>query len=55
MLSVYGDALSNSVLMRTGTPEPTIIEFFPDGRFTNENEFVARALGIQYVAWRNTK
>ena len=55
MLSVYGDSLTSSVLLRPGPPTPAIIEFFPDGKFTNENEFVARALGVQYVAWRNTK
>ncbi|KAL5523055.1 hypothetical protein ACEPAF_1322 [Sanghuangporus sanghuang] len=55
MLSVYGDSLTSSVLLRPGPPTPAIIEFFPDGKFTNENELVARALGVQYVAWRNTK
>ena len=54
-MGVYGDALTNGVLLRPGPPTPTIIEFFPDGRYTNENEFIARDLGIQYVAWRNTK
>ncbi|THH04651.1 hypothetical protein EW145_g5369, partial [Phellinidium pouzarii] len=57
MLGVYGDALTNSVLLHPGPPgpPPAIIEFFPDGKFTNEHEFVARSLGIEYVAWRNTK
>ncbi|EJC99377.1 uncharacterized protein FOMMEDRAFT_160990 [Fomitiporia mediterranea MF3/22] len=55
MLGVYGDSLTNSILLRPGPPTPAVIEFFPDGRYTNEHEFVTRALGIHYVAWRNTK
>ena len=55
MLGVYGDALTLAPLMRKASPRPALVEFFPDRRFSNENEFVARALGIDYFAWRNTK
>ncbi|KAI5119879.1 hypothetical protein M0805_008550 [Coniferiporia weirii] len=57
MLGVYGNALTNSVLLRPGPPgpKPAVVEFFPDGKFTNEHEFIARTLGIEYIAWRNTK
>lgn len=55
MLGVWGDALTLLPLMRKVSPSPTAVEFFPDKRFSNENEFVARALGVEYVAWRNTK
>jgi len=55
MLGVYGETLVHSVFMKPSAPVPTLIEFFPDGRFTNENEFITRSLGIDYIAWRNTK
>ena len=67
MLGVYGDTLANSVFMTSNLNanansgkgkekrSPLVIEFFPDGKFINENEFVTRSVGIEYVAWRNTK
>ncbi|KAH8113857.1 hypothetical protein DFH11DRAFT_1878110 [Phellopilus nigrolimitatus] len=55
LLGVYGDALVHSALLRADAGPRAVVEFFPDGRFANENEFVTRALGVGYVAWRNTK
>lgn len=62
MLGVYGGAVANGVLMaRTGanagrgSVKRTVVEFFPEGRYTNECAFVTRALGVEYVAWRGAK
>ena len=55
MLGVHGDALSSSILMKRSKSPSTIIEFFPDGKYSNENEFMTRAVGMGYIAWRNTK
>lgn len=55
MISVHGVALTSSILMKRGAAPSTVIEFFPDGKYTNENEFLTRTVGMDYIAWRNTK
>ncbi|KLO09006.1 hypothetical protein SCHPADRAFT_922465 [Schizopora paradoxa] len=55
MIGVHGNTLTSSILMKRGSSPSTLIEFFPDGKYTNENEFITRTVGMDYIAWRNTK
>ena len=54
MLGVHGDTLTYAPLLQPGSGA-SVIEFFPDGKFVNDHEFITRSLDIGYVAWRNTK
>ena len=55
MISPHGSSLSYSVLMKPTFPTPTVIELFPGNVFSNDNEFVARAMGMEYIGYQDTK
>jgi hypothetical protein len=50
VLSPYGPHLLSSAFMASSR-HATVMEFFPHGAFTREEESVARALGLKYIAW----
>ncbi|KAJ7687783.1 hypothetical protein B0H14DRAFT_2487631 [Mycena olivaceomarginata] len=54
MLGVYDDDLLDSVYMQR-TPHTTLMEFFPPQTFAHNQELVAKAVGIRYIAWWNER
>lgn len=50
MLGVHGDALTQSIFMKSPATA-TVMEFFPDGAYWPAREFIARSLGMDYIAW----
>jgi hypothetical protein len=54
MLGVYDDDLMDSVYMQR-TPHTTLMEFFPPQTFAHNQELVAKAVGIRYIAWWNER
>ena len=56
VISLSGDALSNAIFLEaTSSRKPLVVEIFPEGKFNNDNEFVLRALGIEYMGWQGTQ
>ena len=36
-------------------PAPLLMEFFPPGRFTRDQQYAMQVLGIDYMAWWNDR
>ncbi|KAF8903321.1 hypothetical protein CPB84DRAFT_1814696 [Gymnopilus junonius] len=54
ILSVHGNHLMDAVFMRP-TPQSTLVELFPSGKFVRDREFAMRSLGLHYVAWQGSR
>ncbi|KAJ7081682.1 hypothetical protein C8R43DRAFT_1052552 [Mycena crocata] len=54
ILGVYDSDLLDCAYMQR-TPHTTLMEFFPPQSFAQDQEIVARSLGIRYVAWWNER
>jgi hypothetical protein len=50
VLGVHGNELLDSMFMKP-SPHATLMEFFPTGTFTRDEELVVHSRGINYVAW----
>lgn len=37
------------------TPQSTLVELFPPGKFVRDREFAIRSLGLHYVAWQGNR
>lgn len=54
VVGVYGANLADSYFMKP-SPHTILMEFFPTGHFSRDQELPARSLGIRYVAWWNER
>ncbi|KAF7351266.1 hypothetical protein MSAN_01558100 [Mycena sanguinolenta] len=54
ILGVHDSNLLDSVYMQR-TPHATLMEFFPPQTFAQEQELVAKSVGIRYIAWWNDR
>jgi len=52
VVGVYGANLADSYFMKPSS-HSMLMELFPSGYFSRDQELPARSLGIRYVAWRN--
>lgn len=53
MIGPHGSIAESPFL--TPSPQTTLMEFFPEGRFVKEWQLVAKAVGIRYAAWSGSK
>lgn len=52
VVGVHGNNLADSYFMKPSL-HTTLMEFFPSGYFSRDQELPARSLGTRYVAWWN--
>jgi hypothetical protein len=52
IVGVYGTNLIDSYFMKP-SPHTMLMEFFPSGYFSRDQELPARSLGTRYIAWWN--
>ena len=54
VVGVYGTNLADTYFMKP-SPHTTLMEFFPSGYFSRDQELPARHLGARYIAWWNER
>jgi hypothetical protein len=50
VLGVHGSELLDGMFMKS-SPHATLMEFFPTGTFTRDEELAIHSRGIEYIAW----